>query len=227
MLEHLVKYAAYRKQLPDFNRKHVLLLGATGGIGSAVKVAIERSGCALASVSCPSSKEVNLEDPNLTDVLIKKFPDTQVLINCAGIAVKDDLNILYGYDKHMQINFRSNACLIEYAKRLRILHDKKINIVLISSSSATKGREGLTMYSASKAAVHSLVESQSMLLAEQNVYLNCICPEKVNTSLAVKLHGSTDVLELLTPDEVAKSILSYSTTSDYGQIIHVRKGMDL
>ncbi len=67
------------------------------------------------------------------------------------------------------VNVKANEILIEYAKTLQ----SKINLVLLSSSSSTKGRENLTNYSAAKSALNSIVESQARILAEQNIFFKC------------------------------------------------------
>ena len=99
------------------------------------------------------------------------------------------------------VNVKANEILIEYAKTLQ----SKINLVLLSSSSSTKGRENLTNYSAAKSALNSIVESQARILAEQNIFLNAVIPEKVNTPLIEKLHKTKiNTRELLEPKRCDK-----------------------
>ena len=99
-------------------------------------------------------------------------------------------------------------------------------MVLISSSSSTRGRRNLTLYSASKAALNSVVESLSEDLFHKNIIINAVIPEKINTPLIEKLHKTKiDNSELLDVDDVVKVISYCSFTKDFGKLIHVRKGL--
>ena len=223
MMEHLVKYCLYKKRIPNLKNKNILLLGASGGIGSVVLKELKKY--SPKTIYAPTSKELNLNQDFLPYILSCCYEDTNIIINCAGIMERDN-NILLtsNYDKIMNINLKTNLSIIDYAKTLK---NKPINIITISSSSATKGRQNLTNYSASKVALHSIIESQAEELANRGIYLNCICPEKVLTPLLLKHETKPDLREVLNPKEVADAILSYSDTKSYGQIVHIRKGMNL
>ncbi|MFA5048533.1 MAG: SDR family oxidoreductase [Patescibacteria group bacterium] len=215
-LEHLLKYNQYMPHKPFLQNKNALLFGSTGGIGKSVAKKLKN---AFANVNTLSSKDHNLLTDNF-DFL----PIYDIIINCSGIAYTDQDGILDRYDEVFKINLLSNLKIIEFAKKCK---KRPINIVFISSSSATCGRENLTLYSASKAALHSVVESQAKILSQQGIYLNCICPEKVNTNMASTIHSNAIITEMLTPEEVATSILSYCDTKKYGNIIHIRKGLKI
>lgn len=216
MLEHLIKYNTLKLQKPNLQNKRVILFGATGGIGKEVYKLLNKEKAIITSYS---SQTLNF----LIDEL-SYFKNADVIINCSGISYTDKEGILEKYDDIMTINLKANLEIIEATKKA---NNRPINIVLISSSSATKGRENLTVYSASKVALHSIIESQAGILAKQGIYLNCICPEKVDTSLSKKLHGKCVKSELLTTQEVANAILSHCDTKNYGQIIHLRKGIKI
>jgi 2-C-methyl-D-erythritol 4-phosphate cytidylyltransferase len=217
-LEQLIKYNQYEKNIPILENKTILVLGASGGIGQAVVKELAEYKC---KVIAPSSKELNLS----TD-FSHTLPLADIIINASGIAHKNEEGILKHYNNMMNINFRANVIILEEVLKWN-RHNKPVSIILVSSSSATRGRPGFTIYSASKTAVHSLVESRAAELAQHKIYLNCICPEKVNTPFWKKLNTSINKKEALTPDEVVKVILSYCDTTKYGQIIHIKKGMKI
>lgn len=221
-LEHLVKYSHLNIKTPNLRNKNILIFGSSGGIGKELVNKLKRDDINLYT---PTHQEVNLEIINAED-LLTRYPKIDVIINLAGVCYKDSEGILKYYDKTMNINLKSNLILIEYAKMLK---NKPVNLVFISSSSTTKGRENLTTYSASKIALHSIVESQSEELSKIDIYLNCICPEKVKTSMLKSLpnYDKLNMNEILTPLEVIKTILSYCDTKEYGKIIYLRKGMKI
>ena len=147
---------------------------------------------------------------------------TDVIINDAAAYANDDVPLLESFDMIFNVNLRANLVLIEYAKSL----NKRVNIVLMGSSSSTRGRENLTNYSAAKAALNSIVESQGHVLAEKNVYLNAIIPEKIDTPLIEKLHKvSINKRELLNANEVVNAVMLYASADSYGKLVHIRKGL--
>lgn len=200
--------------------KKVLILGATGGMGSVlVKYFIDNDIEYLA----PRYEQLDLSKATYDDfkAVCKDFnPD--IMINTAAVSYSDSDGIIQTFDKVFAVNLKSNLYLIELAKEL----NKEVHIVAISSSSSTMGRAGITNYSASKAALNSVVESQSETLHKQNIYLNAIVPEKVNTPMIQKLHKTDiDPRELLDVNEVIKVILKYSVNKEYGRLVHIRKGL--
>jgi len=197
----------------------VLLLGGSGGVGQCIVKALEKDGV---TYFAPTHAELDLQA--LTVERIQKAcpfaPD--VIINVAATYANDSVNILESYDKIFDVNLRSNLVLIEFAKTL----NKKVHLVLMSSSSSTRGRENLTNYSAAKAALNSVVESQGETLRAQNIIVNALIPEKINTPLIAKLH-KTEIppRELLDAEEVVNSVMYYSITDEYGKLVHIRKGL--
>ena len=70
------------------------------------------------------------------------------------------------------------------------------------------------------------MESQGATLAKKHIYLDAIIPEKINTPLIGKLHKTEiNTRELLGTKEVVDAVLQCATTSDYGKLIHIRKGL--
>lgn len=198
----------------------VLLLGASGGIGQAIKQYLDENHIQSRT---PGHKELDLK--NITVHSLKEYlgdfvPDA--IINAAAIYYDDNEGLSKTFDEIFTVNVKSNEVLIEYALTV----GKKINIVLISSSSSTKGRANLTNYSAAKSALNSIVESQAARLQKVGVYLNAVIPEKVNTPLIAKLHKTAiNVRELLEPKEVINAIMYFTSSSEYGQLVHIRKGL--
>ncbi len=200
--------------------RRVLLLGGSGGIGLAIKDFLIENDIIFKS---PSHKDLDLK--TITVNKIKEYcedfiPDA--IINAAAVYYDDNAGLSNTFNDIFAVNVKANEILIEYAKTLQ----SKINLVLLSSSSSTKGRENLTNYSAAKSALNSIVESQARILAEQNIFLNAVIPEKVNTPLIEKLHKTKiNTRELLEPKDVINAIMYFSVAKEYGRLVHIRKGL--
>lgn len=197
----------------------VLLIGASGGVGSVIREELLKKDVVVFS---PSHQELDLYDLSV-DRLIEVCPfEPDVIINAAAAYNNDSVPLLDSFDVIFNVNLKANLILIEYAKAL----NKEVHIVLMSSSSSTRGREGLTNYSSAKAALNSIVESQGALLHEQGIYLNALIPEKIDTPLIMKLHNiKINSRELLDAKLVARAVIKCSCSTNYGKLIHIRKGL--
>ena len=222
--EQLIKLKYYRKkQLNHVNYDKIgkiLILGGSGGVGREL---IRELDIRNINYRAPSHHELDLEKLSLDSIMdyLGDFnPDS--IINLAASSISDSDGILENFDKVFKVNLQANLVIIEFAKRL----NKRINLVFLSSSSSTKGRENITLYSASKAALNSVVESLSEFMSRQNILINCIIPEKINTPLIKKLHKK-DIsdTELLDIAEIIDAILNYTYCDHYGELIHIRKGL--
>ena len=198
----------------------VLLLGGSGGIGLAIKEFLIQKNIEFKS---PSHKDLDLKTITVDE--LKMYCGTFVpdaIINAAAVYYDDNDGLSKTFDEIFSVNVKANEILIEFAKIL----GKKVNLVLLSSSSSTKGRENLTNYSAAKSALNSIVESQARNLATIDIYLNAVIPEKVNTPLIAKLHKTTiNTRELLEPKDVINAIMYFSVAKEFGRLVHIRKGL--
>lgn len=197
----------------------ILLLGGTGGVGQCLRSYFDEQNI---EYYAPTHADLDLMDVTVEKLkkIVPFIPD--VIINAAAAYASDDEDYLRTFDEIMDVNVKANLVLIRYAQTL----GQRVNLVLLSSSSSTRGRENLTNYSASKAALNSIVESQGLILKEHNIYLNALVPEKINTPLIAKLHKQNiSKRELLEPSEVIPIIVKYCNIEEGGKVVHIRKGL--
>lgn len=209
----------YQHKTAPMGIGRVLLLGGSGGVGQAISNYLDKNGI---EYYAPTHKELDLFYLSVQDIIETCPFEPDVIINVAAAYANDESGLIETFDKIFDVNLKSNLVLIEYAKTLK----KPVNIVVMSSSSSTKGRENLTNYSAAKAALNSIVESQGIILAKQEIYLNAIIPEKINTPLIQKLHKTKiNTRELLDAEEVIGAVMAYAAIKEGGKLVHVRKGL--
>lgn len=201
------------------HKKKVLVLGGSGGLGKEIVENLRREEIEFRAPTHAELDLRNLTVASLEASLADFHPD--VIINCAAKTMNDDEGLSENFDEIFAINTKAILILIEYARRLK----KEVNLVLISSSSTTKGRENITLYSASKAALNSMVESLARGLAEEKIYLNAIVPERIKTPLFEKQHGGDSTHDVLEIGEVLVPIWYLSSHKIFGNLIHIRKGL--
>jgi NAD(P)-dependent dehydrogenase (short-subunit alcohol dehydrogenase family) len=123
----------------------------------------------------------------------------------------------------MAVNFDSCVKLVKLAEA----QNWKGNIVFLSSASATFGRKGIPIYSASKSALNAYIESRAEELAEKGIYINAIAPAKVDTPLQASINPNASKDEMMSPDYVADYVCRYIDTDVYGHIIYLKNYLDV
>jgi 2-C-methyl-D-erythritol 4-phosphate cytidylyltransferase len=194
----------------DLQGRQVLLLGATGGIGSAVHDLLLIRG---AIVTAPTRNEWDLARPEIPEGLFRPW---DVIIHAAGIL--SNASDVAGIDAILAVNFRSVVAVTDLARKTM----RGGAIVVVGSSSAMKGRENIPLYAASKAAVNNFVEGIAPVLKREcNVMVNCVNPGCVNTPMIARADITNK--DPLDPAHVAETIVAYARPIETGQIINIRK----
>lgn len=111
--------------------------------------------------------------------IIKKF-NPEYIINFIGIFKNDN----FSFNKYFDINTRLSWEIINYYRNRK---NKKITLIFIGSSSFNKARKSYILYTASKAALNSIVRSAKELLKKTKVKIKIINPEAINTKMRKNL----------------------------------------
>lgn len=132
---------------------------------------------------------LNIDDPksiaSVAEELVKKYPALNVLINNAGImkpdglqGVVDDAVIVSTVTTNLLGPVRMTSGLIEHLKK-----QPKAYVINVTSGLAFLPLAVTAVYSATKAALHSLSLSQRYLLKDTSVKVLEIAPPYVQTEL--------------------------------------------
>lgn len=196
------------KEKPPRKPNKVLVIGASGGIGQACVDLLESR---QMDYVAPSREQLDLCEEATFDQL--QLVDAVIHSGGAYACSPEEI---------MAVNFHSCYRLLRAAEALRW----RGCIVFLSSTAATFGRPSTPIYSASKAALNSLIESEAESLHEKGVLINAVAPAKVATRLQVRLNPGSPLREMITPEYVAKLVLRTLAEDVYGKIVYLRKGED-
>lgn len=219
----------------DFKDKVVIVTGASSGIGEALAnrfaglgahvVAGARSldkleavvaalPTASLAVQCDVSKEEDCK--RLIDRAVQEFGKVDILINNAGISMRAlfdevDLDVLR---RLMDTNFWGSVYCTKYA--LPYIQRSKGSIVGISSVAGFHGLPGRTGYSASKYAMHGLLETVRIENLKKGVHVMIVAPGFTASNVrfsALTADGSSQGVspreegKMMTADECAVRII--------------------
>lgn len=205
--------------------KHILVTGASSGIGKAIAIACAKMG---ATVIATARNEKRLAEAisqmpdgehraikaDLTieediENLVAELPKLDGFVQCAGVGSRVFCKMLDqdAINHVIKPNFEAPILL-----QTSILAKKKINkaasIVYIASKAADYPSVGNAIYSASKGAIISYAKCLAVELAPRQIRVNCICPAMIWTDLILQ--------EGLTKEEMEEAQLRYPLKR-YGQ----------
>lgn len=235
--------------------KKVLIVGATGGIGSSLTKSFANAGAVLGLASKDSeamnkiANEVNtkhvytidLSDLNGLESFIEKA-DTEmggidVMLCNAGIT-KDSLSMKMkteDFQKVIDINLTSTFILNrDMAKKM--MRRKYGRIINTASIVGVMGNPGQANYVASKAGMIGMTKSIALEYASRGITINCIAPGFIKTPMTDVLTDEQKNAMLSripegrfgNPEDIANTaIFLASDEAAYitGQTIHVNGGM--
>lgn len=200
--------------------KRYVIVGANGGIGSALIRALTNKGALCIPLT---KKDCNNSNPHqiktVFETLFNTYGPLDGLINVAGCLTRAPLSILSEKDiqQHIDSNFLAMVLACKYCQLKHNAH-----IVNFSSSSYTRGRPTYIMYSAMKSAVVNFTQGLAMERPDLNI--NCIVPSRTHTSMREKNFPGEDINELLdketVADEVVKILGSIKMT---GMTVEIKK----
>lgn len=225
----------------EFQNKHVVVTGASGGIGRAISARLVSQGLSvfgLDRVDCPEplagAHFVETDVTVLSSVeaaaaaVYAMVPGPVDLVCCAGI-VEDNVAAedmpLDVFEATLAVNLRGVfvACQVFGRQLLARGGGSIVNIASMSGNHVVNFPQRQCAYNASKAAVTALSKSLAVEWGPRGVRVNAISPGYVATPLlALKTHQFDQWLpgivlnRFAEPDEVARAVaFLLSTDSSY------------
>ncbi|MEQ6119203.1 3-ketoacyl-ACP reductase [Reichenbachiella sp. MALMAid0571] len=249
--------------------KYALVTGGTRGIGLGISVCLAKEGYNLAVngvrnesdvsevldqlrtygvdvIYCQGNLGLESDRHSILNKISKEFGQLDVLVNNAGVAPKERIDILNtteeSYDYVMSINLKGTFFLTQEAAGMMIAQkDKEVQkcIINISSISATVASVNRGEYCISKAGMSMITALFATRLAEHNIPVYEVRPGLIATDMTSGAKEKYDKLiaDGLTlqprwgaPEDIGKVVasmaigqLAYST----GQVIMVDGGLSI
>jgi 3-oxoacyl-[acyl-carrier protein] reductase len=192
--------------------RHVLVTGASRGIGAAIAqyfidegdqvVAFSRSGDA--PDGCATSFQVDVSDSSAVTEAVKaaiaQFGPVEVAVVNAGVT-KDGLAMRMSDDQWrdvLSVNL-DGAFYTARAAIASMIRQRSGSIIFIGSISPFMGVPGQANYAAAKAGLVGLARSLAKEVATRNVTVNVVAPGLIETDMTNELGEAKDVMAAMIP----------------------------
>ncbi|MGM7702517.1 SDR family NAD(P)-dependent oxidoreductase [Pseudalkalibacillus sp. Hm43] len=191
--------------------RHILITGASGGIGSETAKAVVKMGGKVTLTARDTKKldflrqelleftpseNIHVHTADLTSesaqIGLVENAEAELgpiygLVNCAGIAgggiVEDTSKEELEYI--MELNYTAAVMLTKLVYQHMKQHQKGV-VINVSSLSGLRGTYGNTAYSGSKFALIGFTHSFALEAIKNGVRVNAVCPGYVNTQMGIR-----------------------------------------
>ncbi|MGH6880297.1 SDR family NAD(P)-dependent oxidoreductase [Hypericibacter sp.] len=222
----------------DLAGKHALVTGGTTGIGFAAAKALAEAGARVMITGQNADRVRNaasqlgphalgvVADNRSVDAIARVaaqardvFGKLDILVANAGVTWSAPIEQVSeaDFDAQMAINFRGSFFAVQ---KCLPLMGRGGSIVMTSSCLDAKGIPGMAVYSASKAAVRSLVRTLAAELAARGIRVNSVAPGPIDTPIYDKLGLSPADADKVRNEEAQATIMKrLGAPSEVGQAI--------
>jgi len=218
--------------------KKVLVTGASSGIGKATSLALVSCGAELVITGRNASRLIETADeagPNKCTVapmvldnfesilawsekISDKYGPFDSVFHAAGEALLKPIRLIKkkDYDQVFNPSLMSAIALCSALSKRGCMHDGGA-IVLMSSVAGSKGRQGMSLYSASKSGIDGLARSLAVELAPRGIRVNTIAAGAVRTELHSKIVQNSNTSTL--KDYESLHPLGFGNVSDVTNMV--------
>lgn len=201
--------------MQDLNNKTVVVTGGNSGIGKSIATAFHHHGSKLAIFGRDQQKLNSIAEElqdrvmtvqgditKLSDIdklyleVSKTYGKIDVLVVNAGIAGNQKVDLVdeQQFDAIMNTNLKGAYFTVQ--KAVPFLNNNA-SIIMISSMACHGGWPGLSVYSASKAAVSVLAKSFSADLIDRGIRVNAISPGFTDTPIFTDRNAIPKIAQLV------------------------------
>ena len=215
-----------KKRIDLLKSKVFIIIGGTSGLGLAIKKELQKHGCRIYALSRNTKPSINISNLGQVNKVFKEICRNEgkidYIINSAGDMLNKNIEdtTVKDWDYIYNINIKGPFNISKAAIPL-LKKQNSGELIFISSSSYTRGRQGYAAYSSSKAALVNFCQALAEELINDNIKVNILNPSRANTPLRNRVFGAEDPKSLLNPKKVAKRIYDIIFTDTTGSVFDI------
>jgi NAD(P)-dependent dehydrogenase (short-subunit alcohol dehydrogenase family) len=141
----------------------------------------------------------------------KRYGRLDVLVNNAGVGSSAPLTEIDTAQLDLQIALNLRSPILFYRETVDLLRaagaeHRSAMVVNMSSITGKKGQPGLSVYSATKAALVNFTEAMHTELASDGIKSTALCPAFVDTPMTEFIKGQIPAKDMIVPQDIAEAV---------------------
>jgi NAD(P)-dependent dehydrogenase (short-subunit alcohol dehydrogenase family) len=192
----------------SFVNTRIALIGAAGGIGSALARQLAATGASLlllgrseeklrslgAELGAPS-EALDANSPEALEAALARFGPIQGIVNCAGSILLKPAHLTTENEWHSTIATNLTTAYSTVRAGAKSMMANGGSIVLVSTAAARTGLANHEAVAAAKGGVIGLTLSAAATYGPRNIRVNCVAPGLVDTPLAARITSNEAALK--------------------------------
>ena len=229
----------------DLTNKHVVITGASQGLGLAMAQKFTSHGALVAMLDIHEPKQkpegktmffdCDVTDKKNVEEVAAKIQNIDVLVNNAGILRDASLFKMTEEQFDQVLNVHTKGAFLMTQAFAAKMKEAKSGSIINLSSVASQGNFGQTNYACAKAGIIGMTKTWALELSRYNIRVNAIAPGLIETEMTASIPEDIrkSMVEKIpfkrmgTPAEIAHlTTFLASQASSYiqGQVIHINGG---
>jgi len=191
--------------------RHAVVVGGSGGIGTAVVARLAADGWEVSSLSRREGTDVS--DESQVAEAFGRIEVLDALVYCAAVLIKKPVTALSAEEWDEQLGAGLRGAFLCAREAFRLMRGRGGSVVMVSSLSGVAGAEkfpGMSAYVATKSGLAGLVEALAVEGRPDRIRVNAVSPGSVDTPM-LRIAGVGG--PKLEPDQVAR-VISWLASSE-------------
>jgi NAD(P)-dependent dehydrogenase (short-subunit alcohol dehydrogenase family) len=164
--------------------RHAVVVGGSGGIGSAVVASLRSEGWDVTSLSRREGSDAS-DEAQVVEAF-GRIERLDALVYCAAVLIKKPVTELSARDWDEQLDAGLRGAFLCAREAFRLMRGRGGAIVMVSSLSGVAGAEkfpGMSAYVAAKSGLAGLVEALAVEGRPDAIRVNAVSPGAVDTPM--------------------------------------------
>jgi 2-C-methyl-D-erythritol 4-phosphate cytidylyltransferase len=206
--------------------KVAVVIGGTEGIGLACCQELGKLAVRVIPLSRHTLPPADVTDPGSLaaafEEISKREGRIDCVINCAGELLRRNVEMMTPVQWREIFAANVESCFHVAQAAIPHLRRSRGVLLLVGSSSYTRGRGGYAAYSSAKAALVNFAQALAEELSSDGIRVNVVSPGRVKTGMRFRNFGHEPEGSLLEPEIVAQEMIKALVMNTTGSIFEVR-----
>jgi 2-C-methyl-D-erythritol 4-phosphate cytidylyltransferase len=218
------EFSRAKPQTDSLKGQHAVIVGGTSGLGAATVESLREAGYVVTAFSTRTGVDVR-DEAAVREAFLEannRNGPISCVANFAGILEVGEFSNAASEVVRKSVEVNVIGAMTVAREAHPYLTQTGGDLILVGSSSFTRGRAGSALYSSTKAATINLAQALAEEWASQGVRVNALVPRRASTPMRFKAFPTEDESTLLSPPAVGAAVVATLRSGTTGSVVWIR-----